>query len=496
MKKIYNLHMFFSKGLFTLIKSLSRNEKKYFYLFSDLTSNENKIYYEIFKEIDAQDYLDVESIKQKFGHKYGHNLGMLKEKLYEQILNSLHNYYREDRADNKIIKWTQDAKLLIQKGLYKLAMKKIDKGLRLSQELDRYLLANHLVNLKKTVYMHRQYEGIKDSDIDALFKVEKLVTDRVNQISEANNFQFLYYYHIARNNTKQALDIVNRIQVKLKSAHLITAEKAIYYNILSNYYESKENLKKAIQVTNLHITLLTSHSVYQSEYFGNYILQQFNLISLLILQDNIPLAESRLKIIKEENQSNKRYKHLIMSLYYSNVFQIIAIKYSLSDYDSCLNEMNVEYKKMKLEVSPNLIRHSIYCRAVLLIQNKEYKACVQYLQLNMAYSYSSSRFFFNFWLILIICYIQLDDAESLLQILNTYKSHIKLAEPGYLEDQWIQKIYEAKDKKLEEIKKIRPQFNSKKSDKDLYFPLRLKGILAPSIHPSEHASMRVPTVVS
>lgn len=470
--------MFLASGLFTLIKGLSTNEKKYFCQFIEFTKNDNKIYYNMFRDIDKMEIFNENTLKLKYGKSYGGNLGMLKEKLYEQILNALHNYYRENKADNQIIKWTQDAKILIKKGLYKLAVKKIDKALNYSLTLDRYLLAQHLISLKKTAFMHQQYYNVSENEIQDLLNLENKIAASILSLTEANNAQFLYYFHLSKNNQTETSTISDKIKQKLNNKEQLRGEKLIYYNIIANYYETQDKLKEASRFIEKYIEELKIDPYYQNEYYGNYILQSFNFISLLIMQGNIEIALTKLQSLKLENQNNKPYKHLTESLYYSNLYLCLAKNGNLTNYDTTILEMQKHFQIVRVEISPNLEKHIIYCRAVLLWNIGNYKTCIQYIQLNMDKIYIVDYSFLRFLILMIACFFKLNDPSAIRHTFVTYNSLIKYARKDYFEDSFLLLLATDKLKDDIELTSIIKNLSHKKTNRELYFPLELAKNLA------------------
>lgn len=464
--------MYLTNGLYNLIKGLSANEKKYFCQFIEFKGSENKIYYKLFREINEMETLNEDYLKSKFAFSYGGNLGMLKEKLYEQILNALHNFYREDKADQRIIKWTQDAKLLINKGLYRLAIKKIDKAITHSTEYDRYLLIMHLIGLKKAILMHTQFDSTSQEDLENLQNFERHIAKLIDIIRDANNDQLLYYFYKSKNENERATKIAHKIRQKLQKK-LPRSAQTIYYNISAHEYETNGNILAATKHINSNIELLSSDKNYLKEYYGNYLLQSFNLIYLHLYQNKLTLATQKINTIKQETANNKIFKHLILSLYYSNIFLLHTFRKNLTHLDLDISAMHLDYKKIRREVPPNLSRHAIYCRGCTLLAKKEYKKCIQYLLINLDIISSLDYGFYKFWLLLICCYVHLKDTQGIQYAVNQFKSYFKFGNDYYIEDSYISYYCNHENATMIKPKLILKALKSKPSNKDFYFPFNL-----------------------
>jgi hypothetical protein len=83
---------------FQLVHSLSRNEKRYFKLFSGLVKGQ-KNYLEIFEIMEKQQFYDEEALKKKLAKKpYAKQLTYEKHYLRKMILKALRSYHSSTKA--------------------------------------------------------------------------------------------------------------------------------------------------------------------------------------------------------------------------------------------------------------------------------------------------------------------------------------------------------------------------------------------------------------
>lgn len=129
-----------SNDLFRLIKSLSKQEKRYFKLHASrhVIGKQNK-YVLLFDAIDAQKAYDEVKIKKKFeGEAFTRQLHVAKNYLYQLILASLRNFH-ETNWEDKFYTWMRDAQLLYDKGLYAQSEKALNKAKRSAMDNERFL---------------------------------------------------------------------------------------------------------------------------------------------------------------------------------------------------------------------------------------------------------------------------------------------------------------------------------------------------------------------
>ena len=92
-----------SNQLFLLIKSMSKQEKRYFRIFSSRNSNEKNNYYTLYQVIDRQHEYDEEAIvKLLKSHHFVNRLSIAKTRLYDQILKSLSSFHAQKSIDSDL----------------------------------------------------------------------------------------------------------------------------------------------------------------------------------------------------------------------------------------------------------------------------------------------------------------------------------------------------------------------------------------------------------
>lgn len=454
---------------------MTQNEKKYFVLNSTNSINQNKIYISLYKDIEQMETYNEEFLKNKYKNSYGGNFGMLKENLFNQILNSLKQYYRDSSIENKILTQTEEAKILLKKGLIKLAEKKIDKVIDLSIKYERFTIILHLFSIKKSIYIHSYYEKITENKLTELINKQNIITKTINNINELNDFQLFYFLYESQSDFKKMQEIVVQIENLQNKNNYSFAEKSIKYNILSHNYRITNQLDKAISLNKKHIKLFEENYFIKSEFFNNYLLQNYNYISLLILKGAITDAKKKLQNLYLKEHKSSHYRHLFYTLYFNNIFLIHCIENDIDSFNIEFKNMHKIYKKLKISIPFLLIKVTFYYEAVLYFNDSNYKNCIQKIQINFQYIYKEGIEFNKFLLLLLLSYIKLEDISSLIQCINLYKKQIKYLNESFIEDSFIKLIIK---NKLLIVKENRVNFSideikSKPSNKDLYFPLNI-----------------------
>jgi len=129
-----------SDDLFQLIKTLSKQEKRYFKVYASrhVIGGKNK-YVMLFDAIDKQKVYEEAKIKKKFsGEAFCRQLHVVKNYLYQLILSSLRSF-TENKSEEKFYLHLRNAQLLFDKNLYKQGEKVLNKARKEAAEKENFL---------------------------------------------------------------------------------------------------------------------------------------------------------------------------------------------------------------------------------------------------------------------------------------------------------------------------------------------------------------------
>lgn len=140
-----------SESLFLLIKSLNKNEKRYFRLSANKYSFKNKNnYLKLFDEIERQTVYDEQKLKERNKKEsFVNNLAVEKHNLYKIILKSLSNYYKAKPIKLKIKEYIGFAEILLQKSLFADYEKQLLKAKRLAYKYEKWLYVLEIITMQR-----------------------------------------------------------------------------------------------------------------------------------------------------------------------------------------------------------------------------------------------------------------------------------------------------------------------------------------------------------
>lgn len=143
-----------------LIKSMSKNEKRYFRLLSSTFYNDDTVYQKLFEEIEASETYDEKQLRQKLEIKH---FAYTKKYLFDNILKALRMYHTEQRETFQMIDAFKNISILRNKGMIKEAVKMYEKTEEQFLEQNLYAFLVELLNLGELLYkMHLPNKDVEE----------------------------------------------------------------------------------------------------------------------------------------------------------------------------------------------------------------------------------------------------------------------------------------------------------------------------------------------
>ena len=140
-----------SEQLFTIIKSLTKAEKRNFRLYVQrLQSNEDVMYVRLFDLLDKLEEYDESYVLDKMGDMPKAQFVNIKRHLYTQVLKSL-RLIHENIESIKVREQIDFAHILYSKGLYLQAFKLLDRVKQMLPEGGHDLLKLEIIEFQKFI---------------------------------------------------------------------------------------------------------------------------------------------------------------------------------------------------------------------------------------------------------------------------------------------------------------------------------------------------------
>lgn len=229
--------------LFSLIKSLSKAEKRYFKLFViRQKGDKNTKFLRLFDLIDKQSQYCEKSILNKETDLKRSQFPNMKSYLYKQILSSLRNYNPNNDPDLLVREYIDHAKLLYNRCLYEQCQKMLDKAKAFSRRYDKKLCLLEISSLEKLLVTKLISTNIEDK-VDILSEESAKwhgTTTNINNFSNLWIKFYSFYLNFGFIRDQKDFEMVNNFLYSSLPAfdekELSFDEKMYLYNSLITYY--------------------------------------------------------------------------------------------------------------------------------------------------------------------------------------------------------------------------------------------------------------------
>ena len=271
--------MHFQDPLFSLIKSMSKSEKRHFKVYANRhirgEQNQYIVLFDVLNNMKAYDKtLAMEAVAmEKRGTKEAKNFSAIKRYLMDVLLTSLSVYKRTQSIEGQLKEQISHIKILLERAIYKEADKLIQKA---KKQAEKYQYLHHLDDLlrleKKNVehlypFTTKKYEEKQQAvfnkiaqcqqEIQLLDEVEKLHIEFTAFVSQKGRNLNLIPQHI--------LEPIKNGKITAYLQHKNLHISSVASDIVSLYYMLQHDFKAAFK----HL-----HTVQQSYTTHRYLLQE------------------------------------------------------------------------------------------------------------------------------------------------------------------------------------------------------------------------------
>ncbi|MCE6989755.1 tetratricopeptide repeat protein [Dyadobacter sp. CY323] len=150
--------------LFSLTKSLTKSEKRYFRMCQNFQEGD-KGYMKMYDLLEAADIDDADLLKTIHAALGTATVEPARKHLSKVLTRSLSEFDGDKAVENQLWSLYQNSNTLYKKGLYAAAMRIINKAEKLAVEHEKHLFL-HILNKKKIEYMmHQQFVDWNESEL-------------------------------------------------------------------------------------------------------------------------------------------------------------------------------------------------------------------------------------------------------------------------------------------------------------------------------------------
>jgi hypothetical protein len=380
--------------VFSLIKSLSKSEKRNFKLYSNRIQSESGLkFVQLFEAMDKIPHYDEKLLLQKLPNVKKSQLANLKRHLYGQILTSLRLIYIDKNIDIQIREQLDFARILYGKGLYMQSLKLLDRIKKIAEDHHQDILHLEILEFEKMIEArHITRSRMIANKMETLLESSirrSTVTYRNNFLSNLNiqvQGWYIQFGHARTSDEKKEFEVFYQslLTDSVDLEEMTFFEKVNYFQAKFWYYYILLDFRAAQTYTNYWYDIFQKNPQMQRK---DPMLYSRGLYYLLILHFILKEKEAFLKILQvfEEFVQNEK------STWNMNTRMTGFVYLSLSQLNWCLLE---EKYTIVSQLIPSIIKdmkvylpfmdshrvHLIYYKiAGLYFLQKNYNNALEYI---------------------------------------------------------------------------------------------------------------------
>ncbi|MBW6482328.1 MAG: hypothetical protein K0B10_04635 [Vicingaceae bacterium] len=295
-----------SDFVFELVKSLTKNEKRFFKIFSKRHGEKNDLkYLQLYDIYDSLVNFNQDTFRKLLHEKdLTQNLRNLKHQLHFQVLRSLNAYHYKKSVENEVTNYIQNAQILFDKGLLIQAQKTIEQAKTLAKKYDLQLYLLECLKKEQLVvrelYDRGKLEYFATTGLDEEKKIldEYLLFSQTNQLRNQLILVSRESYNFSEeevtdklNHFKQTiLNLSNNKSASFHNHELILTTKAYFYFFSEDYKIATKTQEEWLELyqdnpEQLEINLLS------------FISNTYNSLVAHFIQKQHSKVEERLKLL-------------------------------------------------------------------------------------------------------------------------------------------------------------------------------------------------------
>lgn len=350
-----------SNQLFLLIQSMSKQEKRYFRIFSSRHSTEKNNYYTLYQVIERQKEYDEDAIiKLLKEHQFVNRLSIAKTRLYDQILRSLSSFHAQKSIDSDLFFTLQSIEILYTKALYKAAWKKLHSGIKLAEKHEKHEILLQLNKWKQRLIEKDNYQSMDIRHIDDLKEADATILKQIKAYNalwhiKSRIFKILFYGN--ENSSKDLLNIQLLMEEHvdpLAIDSLSVRSKFLYHHMHSAFYYAKRDLSASYSHLEQNLNLLNDFGwLFADNPFAEIsILSNMSYIGIKLgMKEEIkPIFDKMIKWNNHLDQADENLKVRWFYSYYS-IYLIKQIHLSNCDInDPELENINEGFEKFQNKI--------------------------------------------------------------------------------------------------------------------------------------------------
>lgn len=269
--------------LFSLVQSLSKNEKRYINLQGGKGKTKHLKLISIYESMREYDGAKLKQMVHEQG--LSNNLSFLKNYTIDFILRQLRLYHEDDNIQYSLNNSLHELELLAGKGIYKLAERRYKKSLQKALLHESH---NETISLLRwyKAFFHRKHVVSDETELDILKACTRQISEQLELLSRENRLQsfmdeFILLYRMGKGykeGPQKAEQLMDRLQAAFPDLPQTCNSKILYHQcnmhyhlIQLDYNNARVYAKNILDTMDAYPAIKTASADRYTRYMHNYL---------------------------------------------------------------------------------------------------------------------------------------------------------------------------------------------------------------------------------
>ena len=343
--------------LHRLLHSLTQAEKRYVKIFASrhLIGEQNN-YMLLFDAVLDQEEYNEDKLKTKLKTRH---LSSEKNYLFRFVLKSMRTFHAEKNVDKQLKESLLDIRFLIDKRIYDVAVKELDKVKKLAYEFDKFLVLIEVFALERAIVTEKQTKEVRKKIHEINEETRKVLDKLVEWQTGAilQNEIFLYQRHMGSSLPEYVEQITALIEnpffqkepdsnsFELSFSYFFA--KSIYYQQCNDYIKARDYHLRLIQLWDRFPQYVQEESLRFKKMLSNYL----GICMRIDMFEEFPSTLERIKSIPcdsaEEEAEQFQNVFFYEFLYHMNLAQFDAAEALIPEIEKGMKKYKTKINKAR-----------------------------------------------------------------------------------------------------------------------------------------------------
>eukprot|EP00388_Colpodella_angusta_P002367 GDKJ01007975.1.p1 GENE.GDKJ01007975.1~~GDKJ01007975.1.p1 ORF type:complete len:495 (+),score=23.25 GDKJ01007975.1:305-1789(+) len=372
--------------LYKLIQSLSKAEKRYFRLTTQMQEGA-KTFMQLYDILDSCSNFDEEVTQRVANELTSKSIEPARKYLYANILKSLRLFEEENSLESQLLNMIQECKILFNKGHIDLYNKRLAKAIQLAVKHDKHLFYLLLSKLELQNLVSLQFSDITETELIRKQEQFKALLKQENiHHEQAMLYEILWFRYLKNGMVRSSADIeklndllLEESQILQQSRQKTFESKRLHLQFQSTYFLAVGNSKGSIAIFYELIDLFEQHQTLWIDNPMYYIYCIEGILTDLRAMEKweeMAFFIAKLQNIPALSESTRYYLHVLIFSYQVNLHNDLEQTHqALAWVNSQLNEI----QKSIGQVPAKLQIKAYYTLARLYYFTRDYTVALQYV---------------------------------------------------------------------------------------------------------------------